>query len=229
MNPHIRSILSSLAQYLFLAFILAYPVAMIMLDILWVGNNIGEHSFTEYSQSLILVLIIATFYYITVKHEDQRPFTYMAIGLFIAMLIREQNSLFNSMGAHLWESLVAATFIMAIYLTRRNKQPFAPVFSAYLRSRAGQIMALGLILLLIYSRFLGMSIIWKSLLESGYVSTIKNAVEEGTELLAYVIILYAAQVYRVQLATKQQPSLEGRANKAENSAPNRRLTPAENL
>lgn len=204
MNSHIKSILASLAQYFFLAFLLAYPVAMIMLDVLWVGNSIGEHSFTEYSQSLILVLIIATFYYVALKHKDQQPFAYMAIGLFVAMLIREQNSLFNSLGAHLWESLVAAVFIAAIYFARRTKQPFAPVFSTYLRSHAGHIMALGLALLLIYSRFLGMGMIWTSLLEDGYVRTIKNAIEEGTELLAYVIIFYATQVYRVQLTAEKQ-------------------------
>jgi len=200
MNPHIKSIVVSLTKYFLLAVACTYPVAMLMLDILWLNNGVGEHSFTEYSQSLILLLIIGTFCYVIMTHEKERPFAYMAVGLFVAMLIREQNFLFNNMGAHLWESLVAITLVVTFILSRRSDTPFAPVFSTYLRSRAGQIMAIGLVILLFYSRFFGMSLIWTSLLDDGYVRTVKNAMEEGTELLAYVLILYAAQVYRKQLA-----------------------------
>lgn len=199
MDPHLKSVIISLSKYFLLALACTYPVAMLMLDILWLNNGVGEHSFTEYSQSLILLLTIGTFCYIIMKHENEKPFAYMAVGFFTAMLIREQNSLLDSMGAHLWETLVAIVFVIAFVLSRRSGTPFAPVFSTYLRSRAGQIMAVGLVILLFYSRFFGMSIIWASLLDDGYVRTVKNAMEEGTELLAYVLILYAAQVYRKQL------------------------------
>ncbi len=202
MNPHVKSIMTSLSTYLLLALACVFPVAMVMLDVLWVGNNIGEHSFTEYSQSFVLILIIVTFGYITAKHQDQRAFAYMAIGLFVAMLIREQNFYFNNIAAHLWETLVAITFMISLVLSRRSQQPFAETFSAYLASRAGQIMAIGLILLLFYSRFLGMSLIWKAVLQDAYTNAFKNIVEEGTELLAYVLILYASQVYRKQLAAR---------------------------
>lgn len=200
MNPHLKSIAGSLAGYFLLALACTFPVAMLMLDILWLNNGVGEHSFTEYAQSLILLLTIGTFAYVIAKHDKEKPFAYMAIGLFTAMLIREQNFLFNDLGAHLWESLVIITLVITITLSRRSGTPFAPVFSTYLRSRAGQIMVIGLIILLFYSRFLGMGMIWTSLLDDGYVRTVKNAIEEGTELLAYVIILYAAQVYRRRLA-----------------------------
>jgi|SRR5690554_2489386 len=200
MYTQTKSIITSLLKYFLLAIACTYPVAMLMLDILWLNNGVGEHSFTEYSQSLLLILIISTFGYIIMTYEQERPLAYMAAGLFIAMLIREQNSLFNNMGAHLWETLVAITFVIAVILSRRSRAAFVPAFDRYLNSRAAQIMAIGLVILLFYSRFFGMSIIWTSLLDDGYVRTVKNAMEEGTELLAYVLILYASQVYRKQLA-----------------------------
>src|SRR5690625_5600462 len=100
MNPHVNSIMTSLSTYLLLALACVFPVAMVMLDVLWVGNNIGEHSFTEYSQSFVVILIIVTFSYITAKHQEQRAFEYMAIGLFIAMLVVVQNFDFYNI-AHL--------------------------------------------------------------------------------------------------------------------------------
>ena len=51
-------------------------------------------------------------------------------------------------------------------------------------------MALGA--LLVYSRLLGMGAIWKGLLAEQYLRVFKNAVEETTELLGYVLIAAAA-------------------------------------
>lgn len=203
MNPHLRSIFVSLGKYFLLAVACSYPVGMLMLDILWLDNGVGEQSFTEFSQTGVLLIIIGLFAHIIHRYEDQRPFTFMAIGLFIAMLIREQDFYLNSLGPYLWETLMAITFITCVALSRRTRQPFAPVFSAYLTSKAGATMAIALISLLFYSRLLGMGVIWTSLLEEGYVRTVKNAIEEGTELYAYMLILYAALQYRAQLAQQK--------------------------
>ena len=57
-------------------------------------------------------------------------------------------------------------------------------------------MALGA--LLVYSRLLGMGAIWEGLLAEQYLRVFKNAVEETTELLGYVLIAAAAVTYAVR-------------------------------
>lgn len=202
LNTHAKSILISLTQFFGLALLAALPTAIVMLDVMWLGNNIGEESLTEAAQSLTLVLVIATFVYIVAKHEDKRPFTYMALGLFISMLFREHDFMLNKMIDNLWEACVALTVITVVILARRTGKPFAPVFAAYLKSPAARIMAVALVLLVVHSRLFGMGVLWRTVLDDGYVRTVKNAMEEGTELLAYLMIFYAAQVYRRELADK---------------------------
>lgn len=200
LDTHIKSILISLAQYFGLALLAALPTAIVMLDVLWLGNHVGEDSFTEAAQTFTLILIIATFIYIVAKHEDKRPFTYMALGLFISMLFREHDFILNNIMNNLWELCVTLTVIVVITLSRRTGRPFAPVFAEFLRSSSGRLMAMAIILLVVHSRLFGMGILWTTILEDGYVRTVKNAMEEGTELLAYIMIFYASQVYRRSLA-----------------------------
>src|SRR5690606_3506947 len=52
--------------------------------------------------------------------------------------------------------------------------------------------------LLVYSRLLGMGAIWEGLLAEQYLRVFKNAVEETTELLGYVLIAAAAVTYAVR-------------------------------
>lgn len=204
MDTHVKSILISLIQYFGLALLAALPTAIVMLDVMWLGNHIGEESLTEAAQSFTLILVIATFVYIVAKHEDKRPFTYMALGLFISMLFREHDFVLNKIVDNLWEACVAVTVVTVIILSRRTGRPFAPVFAAFLKSPAARIMAVALVLLVVHSRLFGMGVLWRTILDDGYVRTVKNAMEEGTELLAYLMIFYAAQVYRRELAEENE-------------------------
>lgn len=202
MNQDAKVILQQLGKYFLLAVALSYPVLALMLDILWLGNHVGENSVTEHSQAIILLLIMGTFFHINKKYPDQRAFGYLALGLFTSMFIREHDFFLNNIIDNLWEVIVAIVVISAITLSVKSKQPFVSIFKNYLLSHAGHIMAISLILLLFYSRLFGMGIIWENLLDDGYVRTVKNAMEEGTELLAYVMLFYATQLYRLQLKNK---------------------------
>jgi len=57
------------------------------------------------------------------------------------------------------------------------------------------VMSLGLALLLAYSRLLGMGHLWRGVLGDGYERIVKNAIEEGAELLGYTVILVASLGY----------------------------------
>lgn len=58
-------------------------------------------------------------------------------------------------------------------------------------SRSGVMLILGLAILLVYSRLLGMGVLWREFLHDGYLRLLKNAIEESTELLGYIIIVIA--------------------------------------
>ncbi len=46
-----------------------------------------------------------------------------------------------------------------------------------------------------YSRLMGESILWQTLMEENYVRNVKNAVEESIELLGDTIILFGAMEF----------------------------------
>ena len=67
-----------------------------------------------------------------------------------------------------------------------------------LSGNAGTLLLAVTVLLVIYSRLIGMGALWESLLSDGYLRTAKNFVEEGSELMAYGVITVAALVRLAQ-------------------------------
>jgi len=65
------------------------------------------------------------------------------------------------------------------------------------------------VLLLFYSRLMGMTSLWNGLLGDQYIRIFKNAIEETTELLGYTFILAASLGYVAQRV--RAPSVAGEA------------------
>lgn len=64
-----------------------------------------------------------------------------------------------------------------------------------LASRDGLGLTFGLVLLLVYSRLIGMEALWHGLLDGQYLRVFKNAVEEVTELFGYALVMAASLHY----------------------------------
>jgi hypothetical protein len=171
------------------------PILFLFADIHWLGNSVGEMSATELSQLTFIALTATAFGLLARFSREDRRFATLAAGFFACMLIRELDAVLDLLFDGLWQGLalsVAATSIAyAAYDWRSTLRGMARL----LASRSGMALTIGLALLLAYSRLLGMSALWKGLLEDNYVRIFKNAVEESAELLSYTVIVVASLGY----------------------------------
>lgn len=194
-DSHLKETLRLAGQYLILGGLVALPPLFLYLDTSVLGNTVEEQSITEFSQSAILVGVSLIFWSVSARYKSERGFTILATGLFITMLIREQNDYLKAIQEGLWEILVLGVLIVTLYRAWKERASILPGLSRFLYARAGATMAVGVLLLLIYTRLYGIEEIWKGALGRNYKRVIKNMSEEGMETMAYLIILYASFLY----------------------------------
>ncbi|WP_349237600.1 hypothetical protein, partial [Sulfitobacter sp. 15WGC] len=62
----------------------------------------------------------------------------------------------------------------------------------HLQTRSATFVYIGVVLLLFFSRIFGTGALWEAVMGAAYDPQIKTTVQEGTELLAYLLIAYGA-------------------------------------
>jgi|SRR5699024_2958295 len=198
MHKDLKTILGAFGIFLLLSLFSGLPVLLLYLDASWLDNSMGEASLIEISQSLVLVLCIASFVVVAKNERAERGFAILAVAFFLCMLIREQNNMLNDVMENLWKWLVYTCAIIGVFLAALQGSKTVSALARFLGTRAGSVMMVGLVLLLAYSRLFGMEVLWRAIMDDSYIRIVKNAAEEGTELMAYLVILAASQGYCCQ-------------------------------
>ncbi|NGN96126.1 hypothetical protein G5S52_00205 [Grimontia sp. S25] len=195
-SKNAAAIFYAFAQFLLLAVLFSLPVLIIRIDVFILKNSVPEVSAVEYSEQILLFFTTLCYAYIAKQSPSFRRFGALVIGFFLCLLIRELDMFFDQLVFHgFWvypASIVAAS---AILFSLTNRAETAAQFAAFVKHRHFALLCLGLVLLLVFSRLFGMGSLWREVLDEGYVRAAKNIAEEGTELMAYVIIFYASLRY----------------------------------
>lgn len=214
----LQSLLAGIGRFFVFCGLAALPVLVLRRDVLWLGNSLGEQSLVEFTQAGFLLATSAAFAVLAVSRQEDRRFAVLAAAFFVVMLVREQDALLDQLIAHgAWKYLAAPIALTALAWAAGNLRETVSGLARFLASRAGTVMLLGLALLLCYSRLLGMTGIWTSILGDGYVRTAKNAVEETTELLGYSFILAASIKYVAQRVRALTPLAHKRDGAAQHA------------
>lgn len=192
-----RTVLTSLRRAGLLSCLTAVPVGILYLDIQWLGNGVGEHSLVEATQLLSLTCAVLGFAALAASRLDRR-FAVLASAFFTCMMIRELDAVWDLVADGLWQYLVALVASSGLIYSLLDWREMLRGMARLLVSRDGLLLTWGLVLLLVYSRLLGMGLLWRGLLDEQYLRTFKNAVEEGTELLGYVLVAAAGLSYAVR-------------------------------
>jgi hypothetical protein len=190
-----RLVLNALARGALLALLVSAPVLLLWIDVHGLGNSIGEVSATELSQLTLLAITVATFGSLAHRVRDDRRFATLAAGFFACMLLRECDAWLDLLVDGLWQGLVAFVAIACLTYSLMDWRSTLRGMARLVNSRAGSVLLVAVVLLLVYSRLFGMSGLWRDLLGDGYVRLFKNAVEESTELLAYFLVVGASVSY----------------------------------
>ena len=193
MTENIKTVLSGFAEFIFAALIAAGVVGCIYLDVT-VHQNIVENSFVEYGQEAVLFATTTLF---TMQAIAKRQGgLWLIAGFFGCMFIRELDAYFDMIvhGAWKYFALVVIAFVF-FKAWRLGKENTIASLAAFMKSRAFVFIFIGLLIVLIYSRLFGMGELWKAIMGVDFNRTVKNVVEEGSELWGYALVFWGAVKY----------------------------------
>lgn len=189
--------------------------------LMWDASDTGtdlkfsESTFTEWSQQGILFIMALLFIISAIKHPRGRALSIVLAGCASVGLVREYNNFFNDQvfdGA--WQLLAT----LVILLTAIVFFPYRKHFSENLRSYHGTlsegVLLAGFLTTFIFSRLFGRTTFWEAVMEENYFRSVKNAAEEGVELLGYCLLLIATieyvLLYLIKTDQKKGTTVNGR-------------------
>ena len=177
-------------------------VGVIYFDIKTFGD-IREHSFVELGQSIFLFATSVIFMYLASKKKANG--LWLVAGFFVCMLIREQDAYFDDIFHGSWAYFALASVVFFVWKAwSQGKDNVLKTMAEYMQSPPFTTMSFGVMIILFFSRAMGMGKLWKLVMGENFIRVVKNVVEEGTELFGYSIIFLAAIEYAHYLLNKKE-------------------------
>jgi hypothetical protein len=164
------------------------------IDILILKNSIGEISLTEITQEFLLGIIVCLFIYNSFRYPKIKYGMILIAGFFSCLLIRELDFIMDKI-AFSWFYIVMTIALFCIIIAVKHKENILYGLNHFCKSESYYIMVCGLLMILAFSRLIGMRILWENLLGKSYIRVVKNAIEEISELMCYTLCLVAALKY----------------------------------
>lgn len=183
----------------FLLFALAALVMLLIMlgvtyaDIVTQGW-IPDNSYTEALQESLLVCCVGIFSFIAVKYKAKG--LWLVAGFLLTMLIREWDSVFDELFHGAWKYFAVPAALFFIWAAFRGGM--AKVFedlAAFVQKKSFFVLKLGLVIVLLLSRIMGMREVIVLFAGTDFPYEIKNFLEEGTELMGYLTIFAASCRY----------------------------------
>lgn len=174
----------------------------------------SEQSIIEISQDFALALMITIAAWAALKKPEWREL-FIAIATVAAMmLIREQNNWFKTelfRGA--WQIAVFSVLAGSSIWLLPRRAVLAAQLKRILTTQQAATGAIGLFILLIFSRLFGKKVIWENVLGEGFIYSAKMVIEESVELLGYSLMLAAlinltvAIFLKIKIVPEKSPQL----------------------
>ncbi len=203
-------ILFAFVRVIFYSLFLVLASYMVYLDsmILRETGKFMEDSFTEWTQEIIL-LLAAVMYFISGRIDRKTTgFTGMMSGMCVIALIREYNNYFHSWFRGAWQMwVIVALIIFGVYIYK-NRKTFTAPFREFLKHPSFGVNLSAFVTIVVFSRLFGRKVIWENILEVDVLVDqyrwVKNAAEEGTELMGYALLFIAAVEYFIYILAKKK-------------------------
>ncbi len=114
MQSSSKKITQAVIELFILTFLTLLPVVSIYLDVVILGNNVGEVSVTEFTQEGLLLIAAIIFWYGAWKKPAIRGFLVLVAGFFSCMFIREMDAFLDNVwhGFWFWPALVVALVVI---------------------------------------------------------------------------------------------------------------------
>jgi hypothetical protein len=160
---------------------------------LGVNAEYSEQSLTEHLQDLFTFGSALTFFVCAYLSKPLRQACILLGALMFMMFVRESDAALDERvfdGA--WQVIVGAVIIATVWALRNQVKESYESLKLFSQTSSFGFVTAGLVIILAFSRLFGRGSFWHSVMGEGYIRTVKNIVEEGTELLGYSIVMLAA-------------------------------------
>lgn len=196
--PKMQTRLFCQSLYVTLYFLAAsvIPFAALLIDTVYLQNSVGEESVVEYCQDIFLIILSILFFRQAYRHKEARS-RFLLIGcFFLTMLLREMDNIFDILIYHgSWNLFAAPIATFAVVYALLNKTETLNALTDFTQSKEFYSFIIGLLQVLVISRLIGMSWLWRSIFYYEYPRIVKNIAEEYTELLGYSIMCFSCIKY----------------------------------
>lgn len=221
MSHPVRKILLAFSEFVFLALLTLVAPILVYLDISIIDEALHEISMTEIGQEVLLVASCSIFLLHAVRKPESRGFLVLVAAFFLVMLIRELDYIFDAIRHGFWKWLVLPTVVAAItYVNMRCRNTIVGPMVAFLGTKAYYFICFGLIMTVVFSQYFGSgNLIWEHVLASGSAWVVKTALQEGLELLGYILITYGAVTFHRHERMVQFPAEVGNDEGMEPQSP----------
>lgn len=185
-----KKLASYILEVLILSLLMALPPLFVWIDFTILNVNVSEWSVTEFTQELALLASFAILFIKTYKSPKKSGFLTLLMGLFMVMFIREGDYFWDKIMKGLWTILAVTTFLISTFFAYKQRQTIFPSLSTYWNTRGFGYLIIGLLTVLLFSRTFGTGSLWRVILKENYIGHFKTAVQEGLELLGYLLLFY---------------------------------------
>ncbi len=184
MNPFIKLSL----RLLFYAVLTTIAYVVIRFDA--TNQEYSEQSLTEYSQELLLLAVVVLSVWSVRRTPINRAFIVLLGFVSFISFIREfNNTLTEYLFPGAWSTLVAITFVPAIFYFYRRLPQLRNDILVSSNTFGFGILVSGTLLLHVFSRFYGANEIWQFHMGEHFDRGVARVSEESIELMAYLLLL----------------------------------------
>ncbi len=169
------------------AIMIAVPVIVgLDVDVFLYGSS--EVSATELTQEALILLSAIVSGITAIRHPASRSWLVLVSGFFAGMFLREIDFWLDRVSHGFWVYPTAITGLAAISYSARNRDGFLDAAADYLATRSHAYIAVGLLIVVLFSRLAGASRFWMQVMGNNYHAAYKTFMQEGLELLGYALI-----------------------------------------
>ena len=189
MSSQARALMKTITLFLLLAVMIATVPITVTFDVVQLDNRVGETSVTELTQELLLAISVLLFLITAIRRPESRGFLVLVTGFLACMLIREGDMWFDLISHGFWVYPATLCAAVSIYAAKRNRGTVLSSMGEYTRSQSFAFMAVGLLIVLVFSRLFGTQSLWQEIMQNNYDPFYKTVIQEGIELLGYWLVL----------------------------------------
>lgn len=174
---------------------LLVPV-IVGLDLMANGGGIRESSLTEYVQEILILASALIFANGAYRKPFARGGLTLIAGFMACIAIREMDIYLDYVFHGFWVYPASLTALCAISYAISCRRTVIKPLLWYSREKFFTYLSIGFLILLFFSRLFGTSEIWRLALGAeADVVGVKSTVQEGLELLGYMLVFIGAILF----------------------------------